>query len=110
MTEMSDMFRYFQRSFPLFLFAQDGTNYERLMVLKIMQGMGFIAGLLLLYMSEEDAFWLLVALLKGAVHSPIEGLYQVRLSSYSRRYRYAISCYFPLWLREFDNDRAALIV
>lgn len=39
--------------------------------------MGFIAGLLLLYMSEEDAFWLLVALLKGAVHAPMEGLYLV---------------------------------
>jgi hypothetical protein len=43
----------------------------------ISQGMGFLAGLLLLYMSEEDAFWLLVALLKGAVHAPMEGLYQV---------------------------------
>jgi hypothetical protein len=42
-----------------------------------MQGMGFLAGLLLLYMSEEDAFWLIVALLKGAVHAPMEGLYQV---------------------------------
>jgi hypothetical protein len=42
--------------------------------------MGFLAGLLLLYMSEEDAFWLLVALLKGAVHSPMEGLYQVTAS------------------------------
>lgn len=39
------------------------------------QGMGFIAGLLLLYMSEEDAFWTLVALLKGAVQPPLEGLY-----------------------------------
>lgn len=44
------------------------------------QGMGFLAGLLLLYMSEEDAFWLLVALLKGAVHAPMEGLYLVRPS------------------------------
>ncbi|KAM3707582.1 hypothetical protein ACJW31_02G035400 [Castanea mollissima] len=43
------------------------------------QGMGFLAGLLLLYMSEEDAFWLLVALLKGAVHAPMEGLYLVGL-------------------------------
>jgi len=43
------------------------------------QGMGFLAGLLLLYMSEEDAFWLLVALLKGAVHAPMEGLYQAGL-------------------------------
>lgn len=41
--------------------------------------MGFLAGLLLLYMSEEDAFWLLVALLKGAVHVPMEGLYLVSL-------------------------------
>eukprot|EP00873_Tetraselmis_striata_P024823 jgi/Tetstr1/445087/TSEL_032892.t1 len=43
------------------------------------QGMGFIAGLLLLYMSEEDAFWTLVALLKGAVHPPMEGLYSMGL-------------------------------
>lgn len=41
--------------------------------------MGFIAGLLLLYMSEEDAFWTLVALLKGAVQDPLEGLYQAGL-------------------------------
>ena len=29
------------------------------------QGMGFVAGLLLLYMCEEDAFWLMVSLLKA---------------------------------------------
>jgi hypothetical protein len=40
------------------------------------QGMGFIAGLLLLYMCEEDAFWTLTALLKGAVHAPLEGLFR----------------------------------
>jgi len=40
------------------------------------QGMGFITGVLLLYMCEEDAFWTLVALLKGAVHEPMEGVYQ----------------------------------
>ena len=39
------------------------------------QGMGFIAGLLLLYMSEEDAFWTLVALLKGARNEPFEGMF-----------------------------------
>lgn len=44
--------------------------------------MGFLAGLLLLYMSEEDAFWLLVALLKGAVHAPMEGLYLVNILLY----------------------------
>lgn len=43
------------------------------------QGMGFIAGLLLLYMSEEDTFWTLVALMKGAVHPPMERLYQAGL-------------------------------
>lgn len=42
--------------------------------------MGFIAGLLLLYMSEEDAFWTLVALLKGTGRQPpLEGLYQAGL-------------------------------
>lgn len=51
-----------------------------ILLLSGMQGMGFIAGLLLLYMSEEDAFWLLVALLKGAVHAPMEGLYLVTSS------------------------------
>jgi hypothetical protein len=40
------------------------------------QGMGFVAATALLYMGEEDTFWLLVALLKGAMHTPMEGLYQ----------------------------------
>lgn len=39
------------------------------------QGMGFVAGLLLLHMPEEDAFWVMVALFRGAVHEPLEGLY-----------------------------------
>lgn len=41
------------------------------------QGMGFIAGLLLLYMSEEDAFWTLTALLHGGSRNPpLAGLFQ----------------------------------
>jgi hypothetical protein len=40
----------------------------------ILQGMEFLSGLLLLYMSEEDSFWLLVALLKGAAHQVMEVL------------------------------------
>ena len=45
------------------------------------QGMGFVAATALLYMGEEDTFWLLVALLKGDMHTPMEGLYQpVRLA------------------------------
>uniref|UniRef100_A0A9I9E6E0 Rab-GAP TBC domain-containing protein n=1 Tax=Cucumis melo TaxID=3656 RepID=A0A9I9E6E0_CUCME len=41
--------------------------------------MRFLTDLLLLYMSEEDAFWLLAELLKGEVHAPMEGLYMVTL-------------------------------
>ena len=40
------------------------------------QGMGYIAAIFLMYMGEEEAFWLLVALLKGAAgHEPLEGLF-----------------------------------
>ena len=56
--------------------APSQANTETRVQVGYVQGMGFIAGLLLLYMCEEDAFWLLVALLKGAVHPPLEGLYQ----------------------------------
>ncbi|KAL9231355.1 hypothetical protein vseg_006592 [Gypsophila vaccaria] len=83
-----DIIRDISRTFPSHVFFQQrhGPGQRSLYnVLKAysvydrdvgyVQGMGFIAGLLLLYMSEEDAFWLLVALLKGAVHSPMEGLY-----------------------------------
>ena len=56
-----------------------GQVYDR--EVGYVQGMGFITALLLLYMGEEDAFWLLVALMKGAIHPPMEGLYRpVRVS------------------------------
>ncbi|KAL0681113.1 hypothetical protein Bca4012_047960 [Brassica carinata] len=87
-----DIIRDISRTFPSHVFFQKrhGPGQRSLYnVLKAysvydrdvgyVQGMGFVAGLLLLYMSEEDAFWLLVALLKGAVHSPMEGLYQAGL-------------------------------
>ncbi|XP_010492449.1 PREDICTED: EVI5-like protein [Camelina sativa] len=87
-----DIIRDINRTFPSHVFFQKrhGPGQRSLYnVLKAysvydrdvgyVQGMGFVAGLLLLYMSEEDAFWLLVALLKGAVHSPMEGLYQAGL-------------------------------
>nr|GMD03509.1 EVI5-like protein isoform X1 [Ipomoea batatas] len=83
-----DIIRDISRTFPSHVFFQQrhGPGQRSLYnVLKAysvydrdvgyVQGMGFVAGLLLLYMSEEDAFWLLVALLKGAVHSPMEGMY-----------------------------------
>lgn len=85
-----DIIRDISRTFPSHVFFQQrhGPGQRSLYnVLKAysvfdrevgyVQGMGFLAGLLLLYMSEEDAFWLLVALLKGAVHAPMEGLYLV---------------------------------
>ncbi|KAM7277728.1 hypothetical protein ACFE04_004862 [Oxalis oulophora] len=87
-----DIIRDISRTFPSHVFFQQrhGPGQRSLYnILKAysvydrdvgyVQGMGFLAGLLLLYMSEEDAFWLLVALLKGAVHAPMEGLYQVGL-------------------------------
>ncbi|CAH9106998.1 unnamed protein product [Cuscuta europaea] len=87
-----DIIRDISRTFPSHVFFQQrhGPGQRSLYnVLKAysvydrdvgyVQGMGFVAGLLLLYMSEEDAFWLLVALLKGAVHSPMEGMYLVGL-------------------------------
>eukprot|EP00854_Cymbomonas_tetramitiformis_P001490 gene1490-2117_t len=85
----SDIIRDISRTFPSHIFFQQrhGPGQRSLYnVLKAysvydrevgyVQGMGFVAGLLLLYMGEEDAFWLLVALLKGAVHTPMEGLYR----------------------------------
>eukprot|EP00249_Psilotum_nudum_P022439 c28518_g2_i6 orf=750-1991(+) len=87
-----DIIRDISRTFPSHVFFQQrhGPGQRSLYnVLKAysvydrdvgyVQGMGFLAGLLLLYMSEEDAFWLLVALLKGTVHTPLEGLYLVGL-------------------------------
>ncbi|KAG0577570.1 hypothetical protein M758_5G157900 [Ceratodon purpureus] len=87
-----DIIRDISRTFPSHVFFQQrhGPGQRALYnILKAysvydrdvgyVQGMGFLAGLLLLYMSEEDAFWLLVALLKGAVHAPMEGLYLVGL-------------------------------
>ncbi|KAJ6793583.1 EVI5-like protein [Iris pallida] len=87
-----DIIRDISRTFPSHVFFQQrhGPGQRSLYnVLKAysvydrevgyVQGMGFLVGLLLLYMSEEDAFWLLVALLKGAVHAPMEGLYLVGL-------------------------------
>ncbi|KAL5725599.1 hypothetical protein ACHQM5_008728 [Ranunculus cassubicifolius] len=87
-----DIIRDISRTFPSHVFFQQrhGPGQRSLYnVLKAysvydrdvgyVQGMGFLAGLLLLYMSEEDVFWLLVALLKGAVHAPMEGLYLVGL-------------------------------
>ena len=42
------------------------------------QGMGFIAGLLLLHMQEEDSFWLLTRLTSAY---GMEGLYKVANSA-----------------------------
>ncbi|KAA0038217.1 DNA repair protein recA-like protein 1 [Cucumis melo var. makuwa] len=69
--------------------AATGTVQDKFMKRKFMRsshslkstfpnGMRFLTDLLLLYMSEEDAFWLLAELLKGEVHAPMEGLYMAK--------------------------------
>lgn len=71
------------------------------------QGMGFVAGLLLLYMSEEDAFWTLVALLKGAVHEPLEGLYLPGLpllQQYLFQFESLIAVTYPELSQQFDDE------
>lgn len=69
--------------------------------------MGFVAGLLLLYMSEEDAFWTLVSLLKGAVHDPLEGLYLPGLpllKQYFFQFEGLVAAYFPDLSKEFERE------
>lgn len=39
------------------------------------QGMGFICAVLLTYMTEEEAFWTLVAVMSGQRHAALEGMY-----------------------------------
>ncbi|XP_020086739.1 EVI5-like protein [Ananas comosus] len=72
------------------------------------QGMGFLAGLLLLYMSEEDAFWLVVALLKGAVHAPMERLYRVGLplvQQYLFQFEQLVNEYMPKLGQHFSEEK-----
>ncbi|KAL0375869.1 UNVERIFIED_CONTAM: EVI5-like protein [Sesamum calycinum] len=111
-----DIIRDISRTFPSHIFFQQrhGPGQRSLYnVLKAysvydrevgyVQGMGFVAGLLLLYMSEEDAFWLLVALLKGAVHAPMEGLYMVKTVEIS-------DLYLPLAMIYKGNNTHKLIL
>ncbi|CAA6670081.1 unnamed protein product [Spirodela intermedia] len=115
-----DIIRDISRTFPTHVFFQQrhGPGQRSLYnVLKAysvydrdvgyVQGMGFLAGLLLLYMSEEDAFWLLVALLKGAVHSPMEGLYQVGLplvQKYLSQFEQLVKEKFPKLGEHFSEE------
>ncbi|KAH7688750.1 Rab6 GTPase activator GAPCenA and related TBC domain proteins protein [Dioscorea alata] len=115
-----DIIRDISRTFPSHVFFQQrhGPGQRSLYnVLKAysvydrdvgyVQGMGFIAGLLLLYMSEEDAFWLLVALLKGAVHAPMEGLYQAGLplvQQYLFQFEQLVKEYMPKLGEHFSQE------
>ncbi|XP_078438245.1 uncharacterized protein LOC144708697 isoform X2 [Wolffia australiana] len=115
-----DIIRDISRTFPTHVFFQQrhGPGQRSLYnVLKAysvydkdvgyVQGMGFLAGLLLLYMSEEDAFWLLVALLKGAVHAPMEGLYQVGLplvQKYLSQFERLVKEKFPKLGEHFSKE------
>ncbi|CAM8987393.1 unnamed protein product [Rhodiola kirilowii] len=115
-----DIIRDISRTFPSHVFFQQrhGPGQRSLYnILKAysvydrevgyVQGMGFLAGLLLLYMSEEDAFWLLVALLKGAVHAPMEGLYQVGLplvQQYLFQFESLVKEYMPKLGEHFSQE------
>ncbi|KMZ64904.1 hypothetical protein ZOSMA_345G00210 [Zostera marina] len=115
-----DIIRDISRTFPSHIFFQQrhGLGQRSLYnVLKAysvydrdvgyVQGMGFVAGLLLLYMSEEDAFWLVVALLKGAVHAPMEGLYQVGLplvQQYLFQFEHLVKEYMPQLGEHFSEE------
>ncbi|GER40111.1 Ypt/Rab-GAP domain of gyp1p superfamily protein [Striga asiatica] len=115
-----DIIRDISRTFPSHVFFQQrhGPGQRSLYnVLKAysvydrdvgyVQGMGFVAGLLLLYMSEEDAFWLLVALLKGAVHAPMEGLYLVGLplvQQYLYQLDHLVAYYLPKLGEHFAQE------
>eukprot|EP00803_Ostreobium_quekettii_P006549 evm.model.scf_589.8 EVM.evm.TU.scf_589.8 scf_589:56822-63197(-) len=77
------------------------------------QGMGFIAGLLLLYMCEEDAFWTFVALLKGQVHPPMEGLYTdgfPLLQQYFYQFEYIIKQECPQIGAHFEKENVMPIM
>ncbi|XP_020083356.1 EVI5-like protein [Ananas comosus] len=116
-----DIIRDISRTFPSHVFFQQrhGPGQRSLYnVLKAysvydrdvgyVQGMGFLAGLLLLYMSEEDAFWLVVALLKGAVHAPMEGLYLVGLplvQQYLFQFEQLVNEYMPKLGQHFSEEK-----
>ncbi|GAA0140114.1 GTPase-activating protein [Lithospermum erythrorhizon] len=119
-TSELDIIRDISRTFPSHVFFQQrhGPGQRSLYnVLKAysvydrdvgyVQGMGFVAGLLLLYMSEEDAFWLLVALLKGAVHAPMEGMYLVGLplvQQYLFQFENLVKAFLPKLGEHFSEE------
>ncbi|XP_063944081.1 uncharacterized protein LOC108209734 isoform X2 [Daucus carota subsp. sativus] len=115
-----DIIRDISRTFPTHVFFQQrhGPGQRSLYnVLKAysvydknvgyVQGMGCLAGLLLLYMCEEDAFWLIVALLKGAVHAPMEGLYLAGLplvQQYLFQFEQLVRVHLPMLGEHFTQE------
>merc|ERR1712054_79528 len=58
-------------------------------------------------MSEEDAFWTLVAMMKGAVHEPLEGLYLPGLpllQQYLYQFEKLIQDYYPRLAQQFADE------
>ncbi|XP_051134859.1 uncharacterized protein LOC127254041 [Andrographis paniculata] len=115
-----DIIRDISRTFPSHIFFQQRHGQGQTSLYNVLkaysvfdrnvgyvQGMGFVAGLLLLYMSEEDAFWLLVALMKGAVHTPMEGLYLAELplvQQYLFQLDHLVKDYMPKLGEQFTQE------
>lgn len=72
------------------------------------QGMGFISAVLLMYMSAEEAFWTLVALLKGgSKHPPLEGLFSAGmplLRQYMYQFQQLIRTELPRLGQHFEQE------
>lgn len=71
------------------------------------QGMGFLAGLMLLVIREEEmAFWSMAALLRGHRHAPLEGLFHQGLPLLMQslaQLKMLIAMELPKLSRHFDR-------
>eukprot|EP00164_Ancoracysta_twista_P007120 GFYU01010055.1.p1 GENE.GFYU01010055.1~~GFYU01010055.1.p1 ORF type:complete len:400 (+),score=74.13 GFYU01010055.1:145-1344(+) len=113
----ADIHRDISRTFPKHVFfrERDGMGQRSLFnvlraysihdpVVGYCQGMGFITALLLLYMSEEDAFWMLVCLMQ---RYNMTGLYKPglpQLTLYLEVFGDLTRIYFPQLSMHFEAN------
>ena len=92
-----DIKRDIDRTFPKHaMFAKHGVNGGQQQLYRVLrayagfdaelgycQGMGFIVAIMLFYMTEEEAFWVLVALMKRPLHE-MESMFSIGMAKTSR--------------------------